>query len=243
MWEIKMASCMRLGIRSSQKSESSNQRDGPPFGEFILLQYSAMQPIILPYGDTTPQIDETAWIAPTATIIGETVIGAEATVLFGCILRGDINRVEIGAGSNIQDMTMMHVADEWPCIVGCEVTTGHCALLHGCIIEDGCLIGMHATVLNGAVIGRGSVVAAGCVVPEGMIVQPGSIVAGVPGKIRGEVSARMLDKLGATEAVANTDDIPENLRGLPGTPFARKYRMVGEAYRTGKPYRPNRGQG
>jgi carbonic anhydrase/acetyltransferase-like protein (isoleucine patch superfamily) len=198
-----------------------------------------MQPLILPYGETEPRIHASAWIAPTATIIGETRIGADCTVLFGCILRGDINSVEVGDGSNIQDMTMMHVADDWPCIVGAEVTVGHCALLHGCVVEDGCLIGMHATVLNGAVIGRGSVVAAGCVVPEGMQIPPGSIIAGVPGKIRGEVTAQMLAKLGATEAVANTEDIPPELRGLPGTPFARKYRLVGKAYRTGKSYRPN----
>ena len=200
-----------------------------------------MQPLILPYGETRPKIDDSAWIAPTATLIGETVIGAEATVLFGCILRGDINRIEVGAGSNIQDMTLMHVADDWPCIIGCEVTVGHCALLHGCIIEDGCLIGMHATVLNGAIIGRGSLVAAGCLVLEGLVVPPGSLVLGTPGRIKGQVTSRILEKLGATEAVANSPEIPEHLRGLPGTPFARKYRKVAEAYRTGKPYRPNQG--
>jgi carbonic anhydrase/acetyltransferase-like protein (isoleucine patch superfamily) len=201
-----------------------------------------MEPFVLPYGATFPRIDPTAWIAPTATIIGDTHIAADCTVLFGCVLRGDIHRVEVGAGSNIQDLSLLHVADDWPCIIGCEVTAGHCALLHGCVVEDGCLIGMHATLLNGCVIGRGSVVAAGCVVPEGLQVPPGSIVAGVPGKIRGEVTARMLKKLGATEAVANTDDIPPELRGLPGVPFARKYRLVGKAYRSGRAYRPNEGR-
>ena len=185
-----------------------------------------MQHLILPYGDTAPQIDATAWIAPTAVVIGETVIGPRAAVLFGCVLRGDINRVEVGEGSNIQDLSVLHVADDWPCIVGAHVTVGHCALLHGCVVEDGCLIGMGARLLNGVVAGRGSIVAAGAVVPEGMRIPPGSLVAGVPARIKGEVQARHAAPGSAAE---------------PGRHWAEKYEKVARAYLTGKPYRPNRG--
>jgi carbonic anhydrase/acetyltransferase-like protein (isoleucine patch superfamily) len=174
-------------------------------------------------------------------LTGETVIGAEATILFNCVLRGDINRVEIGAGSNIQDLSMCHVADEWPCLIGREVTVGHCALLHGCVVEDGCLIGMGARLLNGCRIGRGSIVAAGSVVPEGLQVPPSMLVAGQPATIKGEVTSRLLEKLGALEAVAQDESVPLELRGLPGVAFARKYRRVAEAYRGGRVFRPNTG--
>jgi carbonic anhydrase/acetyltransferase-like protein (isoleucine patch superfamily) len=197
--------------------------------------------LILPYGPTSPQVDPTAWIAPGAVLTGEVVIGAHATVLFNCVLRGDINRVEIGAGSNIQDLTMCHVADEWPCVVGREVTVGHCALLHGCIIEDGCLIGMGARLLNGCRIGRGSIIAAGSVVPERMEIPPGMFAAGLPAQVKGPVTPEMLARLGALEAIAQDADVPEDLRGLPGVPFARKYRRVAEAYSGGRPFRPNAG--
>jgi carbonic anhydrase/acetyltransferase-like protein (isoleucine patch superfamily) len=134
------------------------------------------------------------------------------------------------------------VADEWPCLVGREVTVGHCALLHGCVVEDGCLIGMGARLLNGCRIGRGSIVAAGALVPEGMEVPPGSLVAGLPAQVKGPVTLRMLEKLGALEEVAQGAEVPEELRGLPGVAFARKYRRVAEAYRGGRPFRPNAGE-
>ena len=196
-------------------------------------------PLLLPYGASSPVIDPTAWIAPGAVLTGETLIGPHVTILFNSVLRGDINRVEIGAGSNIQDLTMCHVADEWPCLIGREVTVGHCALLHGCFVEDGCLIGMGARLLNGCRIGRGSIVAAGSVVPEGLQVPPGSLVAGLPAVVKGEVTQRMLEKLGALEAIAQGEDVPDDLRGLPGVAFARKYRRVAEAYRDGREFRPN----
>jgi carbonic anhydrase/acetyltransferase-like protein (isoleucine patch superfamily) len=184
---------------------------------------------LLTYCGTKPVVAETAWVAAGAILTGDCSIGEHATILFNCVLRGDINRVEIGAGSNIQDLTMCHVADEWPCIVGREVTVGHCALLHGCVVEDGCLIGMGARLLNGCRIGRGSIVAAGAVVTEGMQVPPGSFVAGLPAVVKGQVTDAMLAKLGALEAIAQDTSVPEELRGLPGVPFARKYRRVAEA--------------
>ena len=207
-----------------------------------------MQPLILPYGQTVPRIAASAWVAPGAVVIGDTLIADYATVLFNCVLRGDINRIEVGAGSNIQDLTMLHVADDWPCIIGREVTVGHCALLHGCVVEDGCLIGMGARVLNGAVIGRGSIVAAGALVPEGMVVPPGSLVAGLPAVVKGPVTEKHLIALGALEDAANestsTEDLQgpfatEDLHGLPGFAFARKYRLVAQSYITGTAFRPN----
>lgn len=196
-----------------------------------------MQPLILPYGEFIPQIDPTAWVAPGAVITGETRLCAHVTVLYNCVIRGDVNRVEVGEGSNIQDLSMLHVADEWPCIIGREVTVGHCCLIHGCVVEDGCLIGMGARILNGARIGRGSIVAAGAVVPEGMQVPPGSLVAGVPAALKGPVTERHLQRLGALEAAAQDESIPEDLRGLPGVAFARKYRLVAQAYREGHSFR------
>jgi carbonic anhydrase/acetyltransferase-like protein (isoleucine patch superfamily) len=185
-----------------------------------------MQAMIMPYGLSTPDIHPSAWIAPTAVVIGETVIKADTAILFHCVLRGDINRIEIGLRSNIQDQSMLHVGDDWPCIVGNDVTVGHCVLLHGCVVEDGCLIGMGARVLNGAVIGRGSIVAAGAVVPEGMHVPPGSLVAGVPAQLKGPVQAK---------------HVAVGYEQHPGKYWAEKYQKVAQAYRTGRAFRPNLG--
>ncbi len=188
--------------------------DGP------LAMLVPMDPLVLPYGDFHPQIAPDAWLAPGAVVIGDAVLGPGTVVLFGCVIRADVNRIEVGAGSNIQDLSMLHVADEWPCLVGEWVTVGHCALLHGCVVEDECLIGMGARVLNGARIGRGSIVAAGAVVPERMQVPPGSLVAGVPAVIK--------RALRPDEA-------------SPGRVWAEKYQRVAEAYRTGLAFRPNIG--
>ncbi len=200
-----------------------------------------LAPLIQPYGDTAPDIHETVYVAPGAVVIGDVSLAAYSSVFHHCVLRGDIHRIEVGEGSNIQDLTMLHVADEWPCIVGSEVTVGHCALLHGCVVHDGALIGMGAKLLNGSAVGRGAIIAAGSVLGEGVEVPPGKLAAGVPARIKGDVTASMLKKLGAMEEVANTPDIPEELRGLPGVPFARKYRKVAKSYLTGRPYRPNLG--
>jgi len=178
--------------------------------------------LILPYGDQTPDIAAGAWLAPGAVVIGEVVLGPRVTVLFNTVIRGDINRIEIGEGSNIQDLSMLHVADEWPCLVGRWVTVGHCVLLHGCQVEDVCLIGMGARVLNGARLGRGSIVAAGAVVPEGMQVPPGVLVAGVPARVKRDLRSDEAE---------------------PGRRWAEKYLKVAEAYRTGRAFRPNRGLG
>ena len=143
---------------------------------------------VLPYQAHTPMIGEDVFIAPTATVIGRTTLGDRASVWFGSVLRGDIAPVEVGEGSNIQDLSMLHVGDDDPCIVGRNVVVGHRVILHGCKVEDECLIGMGAIVLNGAVIGRGSVVGAGALVTQRTIVPPGSLVLGSPARIKRELT-------------------------------------------------------
>ncbi len=145
--------------------------------------------LILAFDGHVPSIADTAWVAPNATIVGQVVLGRDASVFYGSVLRADSDSITIGEGSNIQDNVSVHCDTGVPTTVGNRVSVGHSAVLHGCTVEDDCLIGMGATVLNRAVIGAGSLVAAGAVVLEGTIVPPGSLVAGVPAKVRRELSA------------------------------------------------------
>ncbi len=144
--------------------------------------------LIVPFGDHTPSVAESAWVAPNATLIGEVTLSARSSVFYGAVLRGDVAAITLGERSNLQDNVTVHCDRGVPTTIGSGVSVGHAATLHGCTIEDDCLIGMGATVLNGAVIGAGSLVAAGTVVLEGTIVPPGSLVAGVPGKVRRELT-------------------------------------------------------
>ena len=139
--------------------------------------------MIFKFEGQAPKIDEKAYAFNTATLIGKVEMKEYSSVWTGVVVRGDVNRIEIGRYSNIQDNSVLHVADNYACVVGDYVTVGHCALLHACTVEDHCLIGMHATVLDGAVIGTGSIVAAGAVVTKGTIVPPHSLVAGIPAKV------------------------------------------------------------
>lgn len=136
----------------------------------------------------TPEVHESAWIAESAALIGKVHVHAEASVWFGAVLRGDIDEIVLGAGSNLQDNVVVHTELGSPAIVGENVSVGHGAVVHGCTIEAGCLIGMNATVLTGAVVGRDSLVAAGSVVLEGATIPPRSLVAGIPGKVRRELT-------------------------------------------------------
>ena len=138
----------------------------------------------LPFEGRTPEVHESAWIAQNASLIGKVRVRADASVWFGAVLRGDIDEIVLGAGSNLQDNVVVHTELGSPAIVGDGVSVGHGAVVHGCTIQDGCLIGMNATVLTGAVVGRDSLVAAGSVVLEGVTIPPRSLVAGVPGKVR-----------------------------------------------------------
>lgn len=144
--------------------------------------------LLLPYDDVHPTLAPTAWVAPNATLIGKVTLAESASIYYGTVLRADVDAITIGVGSNLQDNVSVHCDAGVPTTVGAGVSVGHAAVLHGCTVEDDCLIGMSATVLNGAVIGTGSLVAAGAVVLEGTIVPPGSLVAGVPAKVRRELT-------------------------------------------------------
>ena len=134
-----------------------------------------------------PRIHADAFVAPTASIIGDVEIGPGASVWFGAVLRGDESRIQIGAGANVQDNAVIHCADGLPTIVGENVTIGHSALLEGCVVEDGALVGMGAILLQRSRLGARSVLAAGAVVREGQVLPEGVLVAGVPAVVKGEV--------------------------------------------------------
>jgi carbonic anhydrase/acetyltransferase-like protein (isoleucine patch superfamily) len=130
-----------------------------------------------------PQIDPTAYVAPQAVVMGDVRLAAHTSIWPTAVLRGDINFIEIGEGSNIQDGSIVHLAEDLPVRVGKLVTVGHRAILHACTVEDECLIGMGATILDGAVIGAGSIVGAHALVTKGTRVPPGSLVMGTPAKV------------------------------------------------------------
>ncbi len=129
------------------------------------------------------------WIAPGAHVIGDVVIEPGASIWFGAVIRGDNERITIGAGSNIQENAVLHTDMGYPLTIGRNCTIGHKAMLHGCTLGDGCLIGMNATVLNGAIIGAGSLLGAGALVTEGKSVQPGVLAVGVPAQPKRELDA------------------------------------------------------
>jgi carbonic anhydrase/acetyltransferase-like protein (isoleucine patch superfamily) len=131
----------------------------------------------------TPTIHPEAFIAPNATVLGRVTVAREASIWFGCVVRGDIEPITIGEQTNIQDNTVVHIDPGLPTLIGARVGVGHRCLIHGCVIEDECLIGMGATVLSGAVIETGSVIAAGALITEGTRVPAGSLVMGVPAKV------------------------------------------------------------
>ncbi len=139
---------------------------------------------IYQYKHRKPVVDSTAFIAPTASVIGSVHVGKNASVWFNSVLRGDSDTIEIGDDTNIQDLTMCHVDPGNPLIIGKCVTIGHSCVIHGCKIGDNTLIGMGAVILNGARIGKGCVVAAGSVVLESSEIPPFSLVTGIPGKVK-----------------------------------------------------------
>jgi carbonic anhydrase/acetyltransferase-like protein (isoleucine patch superfamily) len=145
-------------------------------------------------------IHPTAFIAPGAAIMGDVTIGADASVWYGAVVRGDMAPIVIGPETNLQDGTIVHVDDGAPCTIGRRVGVGHRVILHGCTVEDECLIGMGSVLLNNVRIGTGSVVAAGAVIPEGMQVPPKSLVMGVPGRIVRTVDAALTDRIADTWA-------------------------------------------
>ena len=130
----------------------------------------------------SPEIDETAWIAPDATVLGRVRVGARASFWFGAVARGDNEWISIGEGSNVQELSLLHTDPGFPVTIGRDCTIGHKAILHGCTIGDETLIGMGATVLNGAVIGKNCLVGAGALVTEGKTFEDGSLIIGSPAR-------------------------------------------------------------
>jgi carbonic anhydrase/acetyltransferase-like protein (isoleucine patch superfamily) len=145
-----------------------------------------------------PSIHPTAFIASTAAVMGDVTIGAESSVWYGAVLRGDMAPIVIGSQTNLQDGTIVHVDEGVPCRIGSRVGVGHRVILHGCTVEDDCLIGMGSVLLNEVQVGAGSVVAAGAVLPEGMQAPPGSLVMGVPARVVRAVDERLARRIAET---------------------------------------------
>ena len=144
-----------------------------------------------------PKIDASAFIAENAVIIGDVEIGANASIWYNCVLRGDVNFIRIGDGTNIQDGTVIHVSrgPQFPTIIERDVTVGHAATIHGCHIESGCLIGIGAIILDGARIGRNSLIAAGSLVTPNTVIPERSFVVGSPARVKRQVSEDELEKM------------------------------------------------
>jgi len=165
------------------------------------------------YNNVSPSIHPSVFIAPGSQIIGNVTIDKDSSVWFNTVIRGDIQKIVIGEGTNIQDNSVLHVGDEEPVIIGNQVTIGHNAVIHGCTVGDGALIGIGAVVLTGAVIGRGAVVAAGSVVKEGMQVPENTVVMGIPATIKKIIKPSDKEiKTWAQEYINFAKECKENLR-------------------------------
>ncbi len=162
--------------------------------------------MLYPFKKWTPRVGEQTWIAPSSDVIGNVTIGKDASIWFGCVVRGDVHSISIGDRTNIQDLSMIHVthykkedmSDGNPTLIGNDVTVGHRVMLHGCTIENACLIGMSATILDGAVIGKESIVGAGSLVTKGKIFPPRSLIMGSPAKVIRELSEDEVKELYAS---------------------------------------------
>jgi gamma-carbonic anhydrase len=137
-----------------------------------------------------PRLGKSVYLARTAVVVGDVRLGDHASVWYGAVLRGDINRIVVGHHSNIQDNVVLHLADDYPCVVGNYVTVGHSAIVHACKIGDEVLVGMGAIVLDGAVVGRQSLIGAKALVTQGMKIPPGSLVLGAPAKVVRQLTAQ-----------------------------------------------------
>ena len=158
-------------------------------------------------GDIAPEIDETAWVAPDANVIGRVRLLSASSVWFGATLRGDNELITLGRGSNIQENSVLHTDIGYPLTIGADCTIGHKAMLHGCTIGDGSLIGMGATVLNGAVIGKGCLIGAGALVTEGKVIPDGALVVGAPAR-----EVRKLDDAAKSALLDSARHYSENAR-------------------------------
>lgn len=155
--------------------------------------------IVRGYEGKNPRFGERVFVAENAAIIGDVELGDDVSIWFATTVRGDVNRIRIGARTNVQDNCTIHVAhDDWATIIAEEVTIGHGAIVHGCTIGRGALIGMGSRVLDGAVVGESALVGAGALVPEGMQVPPRTLVVGVPARVKRELTAEELARLDAS---------------------------------------------
>ncbi|MDP3196525.1 gamma carbonic anhydrase family protein [Tabrizicola sp.] len=154
-----------------------------------------------------PQIDPSAWVADTATLVGKVVVEADASIWFGAVIRGDNEEIRVGAGTNVQENSVLHTDMGYPLTIGTNCTIGHKAMLHGCTIGDGTLIGMGATVLNGARIGSGCLIGACALITEGKEIPDGSLVMGSPGKV-----VRELDQTARARLLASAASYQANAR-------------------------------
>ncbi len=146
---------------------------------------------LYPYKDMYPKVGKEVYIAPTAAVIGNTILGDGSSVWFSAVVRGDVMPIRVGRHTSIQDNAVVHVTSQkFSTIIGNHVTVGHGAIVHGCVIEDLCIIGMGSVILDGAVIGAGSIVAAGAVVSPNTVVPAGSLVVGVPGKVKRAITEK-----------------------------------------------------
>ncbi len=143
----------------------------------------------------SPDLHETAWVAPDANLIGKVVLEEKASVWFGCTLRGDNEEIRVGAGSNVQENVVCHTDMGYPLVIGAGCTIGHKVMLHGCVIGENTLIGMGATILNGAKIGKNCLIGAGALVTEGKEIPDGSLVMGMPGKVVRDMSPEAIEGL------------------------------------------------
>ena len=161
-----------------------------------------------------PQIDPSAFVAPTAVLHGRIAIGPHAVIMFGTVIRAELDSVQVGAETNIQDNCVLHVDEGFPVMVGERVTVGHAAVIHGARVGDNCLVGIGARVLNGAEMGEGSWLAAGSILTEGKTIPPWTLAVGIP--------ARPLRELTADEIAQQSDGVDHYVRF--GTAYARLYR-------------------
>ncbi len=164
--------------------------------------------MVMNFEEYTPKIGKNCFIAPSADVIGRVELGEESAVWFGAVIRGDVNHIKIGDRTNVQDLSMIHVthykkedmSDGYPTVIGNDVTVGHRVMLHGCTIEDACLIGMSATILDGAIIGKESIVGAGALVTQNKHFPPRSLILGSPAKVVRELTQEEVDELYASAA-------------------------------------------
>jgi len=196
--------CQRDEANAILRYSREGSRIGVSFSYFLALQPLTRNrvslrraPDIRPYRGRFPQIAASAYIDPASVIIGDVVIGEDSSVWPRTVVRGDVHYIRIGTRTNIQDGCVLHVMkDEYPLVLGDDVTVGHSVTLHGCMIESRVLIGMGCIVLNGAVIGSNSIIAAGTLITERTVIPPGSLVMGSPGKIKRQLTAIDRDSIG-----------------------------------------------